>query len=268
MVMMPYRAPWEYETRPFQIVEGVYYVGNKNVSSHLFDTGEGLLLLDTTYGETAYLLFESIRELGFHPRDVRWIVHTHAHYDHFGGTRYFVEKYGCQTYMPQKDMPFMTDAVMNGCAENGLRYEPPYDYYFDVDVQMRDGDVYKFGNITMRVFDAPGHTPGTMAFVFELPTGLKAGMYGGVGFNTLTSAYAKKHGLGNTWREAYGSTLKKLRGLEMDVVLGNHPSQNQTFAKQAAMTAGENPFVDKEGWPKFLDWVQEKFHKVLEDDPL
>ena len=65
MVMLPYRAPWDYETKPFQIVDNVYYVGNRNVSCHLFDTGEGLLLLDTGYTETAYLLFESIRELPY-----------------------------------------------------------------------------------------------------------------------------------------------------------------------------------------------------------
>lgn len=268
MRVMPYRAPWEYETEPFQIVEQVYYVGNKNVSSHLFDTGEGLLLLDTTYAETGYLLLESIRELGFDPHDIRWIVHTHAHFDHFGATRYLVEKYECQTYMPKEDMPFMIDAVMNCCAENGLKYEPPYDYYFEVDVQMCHGDVYHFGNITMRAYQAPGHTPGTMAFVFELPSGLRVGMHGGIGFNTLTSEYAREHGLGTTWREAYGETLIRLRELEMDVVLGNHPSQNQTFAKKAAMTANYNPFVDKEGWLKFLDWVQGKFQKILEDDPL
>jgi len=83
MVMLPYRTPWDYETKPFKIVDGVYYVGNKNVSVHLFDTGDGLLLLDTAYTETAYLLFDSIYRLGFNPRDVRWIVHSHGHYDHF-----------------------------------------------------------------------------------------------------------------------------------------------------------------------------------------
>lgn len=268
MAMMPYRTPWEYETKPFQIVEGVYYVGNMNVSSHLFDTGEGLLLLDTGYTETAYLLFESIREMGFDPHDIRWIVHSHAHYDHFGATRYLVEKFGCKTYMPKKDMPFMTDSVMNGCAEAGLRYEPPYDCYFDVDVQMCDGDVYQFGNITMRVYDAPGHTPGTMAYFFEISSGLIVGMHGGIGFNTLTSAYAKEHGLGNTWREAYGDTLQNLRAFRTDVVLGSHPSQNQTFAKQAAMTPDHNPFIDEDGWNKFLDWVQGKYEDVLKNDPL
>ena len=73
------RAPWRYDIEPFQIADNLYYVGNSTVSTHLFDTGEGLLLLDTGYIQTAYMLFESIRKLGFDPADVRWILHTHGH---------------------------------------------------------------------------------------------------------------------------------------------------------------------------------------------
>ncbi|MBR4426408.1 MAG: MBL fold metallo-hydrolase, partial [Spirochaetales bacterium] len=86
----PIYSPWLYDTEPFNMAENIYYVGNKSVSSHLFDTGDGLLLLDTTYMQTAYLLLESIRKLGFNPNDIRWILHSHGHYDHFGGTRILV----------------------------------------------------------------------------------------------------------------------------------------------------------------------------------
>lgn len=34
---------------PFCIHEGLYYVGDKVVSSHLIDTGEGLILIDTGF---------------------------------------------------------------------------------------------------------------------------------------------------------------------------------------------------------------------------
>ena len=104
----PNVSPWLYDVKPFKIVDNLYYVGNKSVSSHLFDTGEGLLLLDTTYMETIYMVLESIRELGFDPKDLRWIVHSHGHIDRFGGTRILKEKYGCKTYFPDKDIPFLT----------------------------------------------------------------------------------------------------------------------------------------------------------------
>ena len=263
------RAPWKYDIAPFEIADRLYYVGNTSVSAHLFDTGQGLLLLDTTYAETGYLLFESIRELGFEPKDIRWIVHSHAHIDHFGATRYLVEKYGCKTYMPAADLDFLTTkAPLNWCEELDMPYEPPYDTYFDVDVPIHPGDVLQFGNIKMTAHCAAGHTPGTMAYVFELPCGLKAAMHGGIGMNTLTSGYTKKHNLGTAWREAFIDSLNRLYGLEVDVVLGNHPGQNDTFGKLKRRTADSNPFIDPSEWDRMIDMLRNKFHERMLSDQL
>lgn len=264
----PWRTPWAYETAPFEMVPGVYYVGNKNVSSHLFDTGEGLLLLDTTYSETTYLLLESIRALGFDPRDIRWIIHTHAHIDHFGGTRALVKKYGCKTYMPSADFPFMTSADWTYCEPFGIRYEPPMDAWFEPDAPIYPGDMLQFGNIAMTAHAAPGHTPGTMAYVFDLPLGLRAAIHGGTGLNTLTSNYARSHQLGTSWRDAYGSSLAQLQSIHVDVVLGSHPYQTSTFEKFAAKTDKHNPFIDPTEWQRFLAGCQERYNQLLENDPL
>ena len=64
------RTPWMWRVEPFCIADNMYFVGDRDVCSHLFDTGEGLLLLDTGYPFASYLLFESIREMGFDPKDV------------------------------------------------------------------------------------------------------------------------------------------------------------------------------------------------------
>ena len=57
----------EYEGRiePIKITDNVYFVGTYQVSSHLIDTGEGIILIDTGFKNTLYLVVESIRELGF-----------------------------------------------------------------------------------------------------------------------------------------------------------------------------------------------------------
>ncbi len=263
------RAPWLYDVKPFHIVDNLYYVGNKKVSSHLFDTGEGLLLLDTGFPHNEYLLLESIRDMGFDPHDVRWILHSHAHYDHFGATRAMVEKYGCKTYLPAIDLPLMTtQSELNYCAQSGLYYEPPHDMYFETDVVVKPGDVLTFGNTKVEVFDASGHTPGTVCYRFTLPGGLKAAMHGGIGTNTLKSSYANRHGLGTAWREAFAASLERLKGLEVDVVLGNHPYQNHTFEKLAAMTQAHNPFIDPTEWDRFLEKTGRSLQKLLEEDPM
>jgi len=263
------RSPWLWDVKPFCIADNLYYVGNKSVSSHLIDTGEGLLLLDTGYSQAAYLLLESIRELGFAPGDIKWILHTHGHFDHFGATRMLVEKYGCKTYFPEIDLPFLSEkAEFNWCREAGQSYEPPYDIYFAPDHLVKPGDVLTFGNTKVEFFDGGGHTPGTLAIRFTLPSGLKAAMHGGVGINTMSSKYAKEKNIGTTWREAYIRNLRNLYDLEVDIVLGNHPEQSDTFEKMQQMGGENNPFINPEEWNSFLKKREAIYLRVLEKDPM
>jgi metallo-beta-lactamase class B len=263
------RSPWRYDIAPFRIADNVYYVGNTSVSSHLFDTGEGLLLLDTGYMETGYLLLESIRELGFDPHDIRWILHSHGHIDHFGATRMLVEKYGCKTYFPAVDLPLLNErADLNWHEEFGQNYEPPHDTWFTPDELVRPGDVLQFGNTTVELYDAGGHTPGTLALRFVLPSGLKAAMHGGIGVNTLSAAYSQKKNLGTTWRDAFIRNVHGLRGLEVDIVLGNHPKQNGTLQKMEQLGEGSNPFIDPQEWERMLDKCEKNYRRLQENDPI
>ena len=265
----PYRSPWLYDCKPFHMVDNVYYVGNTSVSSHLFDTGEGLLLLDTGYMETGYLMLEAIRELGFDPKNIKWIIHSHAHIDHFGSTRMLVEKYGCKTYMPAPDVCMMDEKKeFLWCEELGLPYEPPYDTWFQIDYAIQDGETLTFGNTKMTAYSAAGHTPGTMAYVFELPGGLKAAMHGGIGLNTLTSEYSLRYNLGTSWRDAYAASLDRLEDLAVDVVLGNHPKQSNTFEKLEMNADGENHFIDATEWKRFICNTRENYKTTMENDPI
>ena len=264
-----YRSPWKYDVEPFHIADNVYYVGNSSVSIHLFDTSEGVLLLDTGYPQTTYLLLESIRKAGFKPENIRWILHSHAHIDHFGATRMLVEKFGCKTYMPQADIPLLNEkSELNWCDEADIPYTPPFDTWFDVDFHVISGDVLSFGNMTVTAYSAAGHTPGTMAYVFSLPSGLRAAMHGGIGWNTLKSDYIRKHNLGNSWREAYINSMNSLENLEVDIVLGNHPNQAKMFQKNASKTKTLNPFIDKNEWGNIIRQTRNGALAMFEKDPI
>lgn len=263
------RTPWMWEVKPFAIADNLYYVGDRDVSCHLFDTGEGLLLLDASYPQACYLLLESIRDLGFDPHDIKWILHTHGHLDHFGCTRMLVEKYGCKTYFPATDLPMLDERHdLNWHEEFDTPYEPPYDQYFQPDVLVNPGDRLTFGNTTVEVYAAGGHTPGTLCYRFLLPGGLVAAMHGGIGQNTLSSAYSKRKNLGRSWRDLFLHNLKKLYGLKVDIVLGNHPGQSKTFQKQEQTTPEYNAFIDPTEWDRFLQAAEDRWHALEEKDPI
>lgn len=82
-------TPWEVYQEPFRMAPHVYYVsGNDNWAVYLIDTGDGLILIDTSMSNVLYLLIDSIYKLGFNPRrKIKKILITHAHPDHDGGAR-------------------------------------------------------------------------------------------------------------------------------------------------------------------------------------
>ncbi len=78
-------------------------MGDKKVCIHLIDTGDGLILLDSGYFGTAHLLVDSIWRAGFDPANVRWIIHTHGHHDHFGASEEFRVMYGTKLAISRVD---------------------------------------------------------------------------------------------------------------------------------------------------------------------
>jgi metallo-beta-lactamase class B len=98
-----YRYPYLYRVDPFCIFGNLYYVGNKDVGSHLFDTGDGLILIDTTYPTTDALLVQSIWQAGFNPKNIVYILHTHGHFDHFGATSLLKVFSGAKTFLGSRD---------------------------------------------------------------------------------------------------------------------------------------------------------------------
>ena len=61
---------WESRMEPFRVFGNLYFVGTEPASAHLIDTGAGLILLDSGYPETLYLVLDSIRRLGFRLEDL------------------------------------------------------------------------------------------------------------------------------------------------------------------------------------------------------
>lgn len=244
--------PWDYAVEPFCIAGNLYYVGNRDVSAHLIDTGQGLILLDTAFPQTVYLLLESIRRLGYDPQEIHTIVHCHGHYDHFGGTRAIVELTGARTALGERDIEILTDRPELSWAPE---YGVPFYETFAVDLPLRDGDVISLGTTAIECVHIPGHTPGAMAYFFQVEEGGRAytvGIHGGPGINTLSCEYLEEYGLPFSWRDDYFSSLERLKERSVDLFIGAHPGQNATLEKRARMGRGGNPFVHPTAWPAFL----------------
>ncbi|MCR5380627.1 MAG: MBL fold metallo-hydrolase [Lentisphaeria bacterium] len=261
-------APWTYYKRPFRIYGNLYFVGFQPASTHIIDTGEGLVIIDPGYQEFLYMVLENIRILGFDPKDIRYIVHSHAHLDHAGATFALKQLTGAKTYMGENDC-----SIANGKHPTLSGVGNRHYNHFEPDQHIHDGDHIRLGNLDMECVETPGHTLGTISFFWNIPQNgrtLRAGMMGGAGFNTLTSKYIHEHQLeAEDRRGLYQKSILRCRQEHVDIFVGNHTGQNDTFGKQERMEAGDTEaFLHSEDWPNFLTSLQKHLDEINVSDPL
>lgn len=246
---------------PAKIWGNLYYIGVRAVCTHLIDTGDGLIVIDPGYYETRNMILDNIRALGFDPADIKYLVITHAHYDHMDAVPTFVELTGAKTCIAKADLPLLT----------GELYHYPI-RPFTPDVLLEDGDTITLGNTTITCMSTPGHTDGTMSFFFYATDGqtrLRAGLFGGAGTNTLKRAFLTEHNLPDTCRQQMLDSLRKLRKEKVEIFLGNHVPNNHTEEKlEALATAEVNPFIanSQAEWEAFLDSREAAVLRVIAED--
>lgn len=242
-----FKKHYEGIIEPFKIIGNVYFVGTYPASSHLIDTGDGLILVDTGYGDTLFLLVNSIYSLGFSPYDIKYIIHTHWHGDHTEATAPLVQLTGAKTLIGRKD-----------AAKS--------EKYFKADIALKDGDVVELGNTKIEIMETPGHTEGCISLFFETEDNgkvYKVGTFGGAGANTLVEPWFDY----DNCREDYLDSIKRLRQKEVDVFIGNHVWNNETDEKgEILKTTGENKFIDSEIWNEFLDFCEKRLLDIIANE--
>lgn len=239
--------PWEGKIEPFKIIGNVYYVGTFQASAHIIDTGDGLIFIDPGYSNTLYLIIDGIYKLGFKPTDIKYIINTHWHGDHTEATAALAELSGAKTLLGRDDV------------EKAKQYFTP-------DILIKDGDKLTLGNITIEFMETPGHTKGTISFFFNTVENGKiyrVGMFGGAGANTMVHAHYDFDGC----RDAYRNSLRRLMKEKVDVFIGNHTWNNDTFNKAKILReTGENLFIDDKLWNEFLVFCEKRLDKVIKED--
>ena len=85
---------WDKPAPPFQIFGNTFYVGTCGISAILIVGEEGHVLIDSGTDAGAKVVLDNIRALGLEPRDVRYLLHSHDHFDHVGGHARIVAETG------------------------------------------------------------------------------------------------------------------------------------------------------------------------------
>ena len=251
---------WVRPTEPFQIADGVYYVGTEGLASYLVVTPRGDVLLDGGYVDDAPLIERNIEKLGFRVRDVRVILNSHAHSDHAGGIAKLKRDSGARLYASAGDRWALEHGRHRGDDNYGGARFPAV----KVDRVVRDGQVVRVGDEPFTAVLTPGHTAGCTTWVFPVRDGARnltaafAGCFTVAG-NTLVGNRAYP-GIAADYR----SSFRKLRALKVDIVLPTHPEFTDLAAREKRSRAGDkDAFVDPKQLTAILDWAEPAFEREL-----
>ncbi|MEP6730336.1 MAG: subclass B3 metallo-beta-lactamase [bacterium] len=154
----PSCAEWNAPQKPLRIYGNTWYVGTHGLSAVLITSPQGHVLIDAGLPASAPQIIANIRTLGFRVEDVKFIVNSHAHYDHAGGIAELQRASGAVVAASPASAP----VIRSGKAgQDDPQYRIAFPYAPTPTVRtIADGETLRVGPVALTAHFTPGHTPG------------------------------------------------------------------------------------------------------------
>ena len=251
---------------PIKMFDNLWYVGPGYVSCYLIKTSDGAILIDASE-EPAMVqhVIDSIQKTGTNLRDIKAILISHGHIDHWGGIARMQEVTGAPVYATEEDWQTIEQTASRPGRNGGPPPRAP-----KRDRVINDGDTLTVGNTTLKLYKTPGHTPGVMSAeftVFDNGVPHKAFYSGGLGGRDGVRGFEQA--------TVSAARVAQIPGIE--VYFANHgwnpgtdyPNGSifERAEKLKNRKAGEpNPFVDPASWKQNIDQAQARIKAGLEEE--
>jgi metallo-beta-lactamase class B len=247
----PARETWYAE--PAKVFDNFYFVGGKVHSAWALTTSEGIILFDTIFPyNSEELIVGGLKKVGLDPRNIKYMLISHAHGDHIGGAEMIQARYKPRVVMGEPDW----DSVVR--YPNRYRTMAPRR-----DIVATDGMPIRLGGTTVTIWLTPGHTPGTLSYTFTVldrGTPVNVAYSGGTAFNFVNNT--PDPGIRNF--QAYIDSQKRMAGRAREtgatVLISNHSEFDNAVNKNRMLAGrgkGPHPYeVGAEGVQRYFQVMQ------------
>jgi metallo-beta-lactamase class B len=257
-------ADWTEPFPPFRIAGNLYYVGSKGLASYLITTPKGHILINSDLEASVPLLQDSIAKLGFKITDVKVLLISHAHWDHDAGSAAIKKLTGAKYMVMEADVP-----VVESGGKTDFQYNSKPEWLYPptkVDRVLHDGDEVKLGGTTLVAHLTPGHTRGCTTWTMKVGDSGKPLDAVIIGSPNVNPGYKL---VGNELypkiADDYRRMFKVLGELHCDLFLGAHGSYFGMTDKYPKLKPGApNPFIDPDGYKKFVAQKDQEFRQELD----
>lgn len=234
---------------PTRIFDNVYAIGNQGTVAYVIKTSAGLMMMDAlNANQVDTLLMPGFQKLGLDPAMLKTVIISHGHADHFGASFYLQEHFNPHIYVSAADW----DMMLKPPAAGPARVTPPRK-----DMIITEGQPIVLGDEQVVPVAIPGHTPGSMGFVFPVKDEGKTHMAAMFGGTILLPGRVSIESL-QSFQNSIAHFKQETDRMKVDVELQNHPLMDDLAGKLEKLAARKNgdpnPFIAGEAnYGKFLD---------------
>ncbi len=254
-------AKWNAEHAPFNIYGNSYYVGVDGLSSVLITSSKGHILIDGGLPQSAELIAKNIEQLGYSIKDVKWLLNSHAHYDHVGGLAALQRMSGAQLAASEDS----AQAMKSGKA---LASDPQAGYgdamNFPAISSIRiiaDGERIALGNNVVTAIFTPGHSPGGTTWSWQsCETNKCISLVFADSLNSVSDD-TYQFSAHPEYLARFQTSIETVRDIKCDILIAAHPSFSGLFEKAQA-----NQFIDENSCKKYAEDAQQRLDKRLTDE--
>ncbi len=224
------RDGWSDPAPPAYIHGKTWYVGTCGITVVLIETKAGLVLIDTGPEDAAPHVLANIKALGFNPRQIKWLLMTHEHFDHVGGMAAIQKATGAKLLVsPGAATAMRTGKAVPEDPQAALLAKYPM-APARVDRVLPGGSL-NVGGTRFTMHTNPTHSPGSTSWTWQSCEGSKC----------LTIAYADSistissddyHFTQHPERvEAARAGLRVIEALPCDLLLTPHPGGSDLLGR-------------------------------------
>ncbi|GAB2610020.1 subclass B3 metallo-beta-lactamase [Novilysobacter erysipheiresistens] len=221
-----YQTPdsWRQPVAPFPIADRTWYIGTEGLSALLVKTADGAVLIDGGMPQAADMLLRHMVELGVAPRDLKLILHSHAHGDHAGPLAAIRRATGATLVSNAESAALLARGGSNDIHYGDDILFPPA----HADRLLQDGETIELGGIAFTVHFTPAHTPGSMSWTWTDTRLSDQGDGEPLRIAYVDSLSAPDYQLLDNPRfphivDAYRSGFEAVRNLPCDLLIAPHP---------------------------------------------
>ena len=251
---------WDKPAPPVRIHANVYLVGTCGISAILIIGTTGHILIDAGPEEGADLIASNIRRLGFNPRDVKYLLHSHEHLDHVGGMARLQQLTGAELIASGPAAAVLNSGTAGaGDPQAGMHTPFPS---ARVDRTIADGGTVRLGNLMLTAIATPGHTPGALSWHWGSCDG--GICYRMVYADSMTAISRKDYKFSDhpDYVAAFRGGLTKLAATECDILLTPHPSGSNMIKRMSGIA----PLVNSNGCRDYAAAQGRALDKRLADE--